>query len=42
MTKTDKAFKPYRIGFPQFIVGLFTLVAVAAGVGWILKVAGVW
>ncbi len=41
MTK-DKAIRPYRLGFPQFVVGLAALVAIAGGVAWILKVAGVF
>ena len=38
----EKAIKTYRIGFPQFAVGLLTLVAVAGGVAFILKAAGVF
>lgn len=38
----EKAIRPYRIGFPQFVVGLLALVAVAGGIAWILKVAGVF
>jgi len=39
---SGKAIKPYRIGLPQFIVGLAALLAIAGGVAWILKVAHVW
>ncbi len=38
----EKAIRTYRLGFPQFVVGLLTLVAIAGGVAWILKVAGLW
>jgi len=38
----EKAIRPYRIGFPQFVVGLLTLAAVVGGVAWILKVVGVF
>lgn len=41
MTK-DKAYRPHRIGFPQFIVGLCTVLAAAGGIAWILKQAGVF
>ena len=41
MTK-DKAIRPFRLGFPQIIVGLATLVAIAGGVAWILKQLGVF
>ncbi|HWK19901.1 MAG TPA: hypothetical protein VNR37_03910 [Microbacteriaceae bacterium] len=37
----DKAIRTYRLGFPQFLVGLLTLAAVAGGVAWILKQFGV-
>lgn len=37
----EKAIRPYRIGFPQFLVGLLTLAAAAGGVYWILKQFGV-
>jgi len=38
---SEKAIRPYRIGFPQFVVGLLTLAAVAGGVAWVLKLVGV-
>lgn len=38
----DKAIRPFRIGFPQFVVGLAAVVAVAGFVAFILKVAGVF
>ena len=38
----EKAIRPYRLGFPQFLIGLLTVVAIAGGVAWILKVAGVF
>jgi len=34
--------KTYRIGFGQFVVAFVTLVAVAGGIAWILKVSGVF
>jgi len=37
---SDKAIRPYRIGFPQFVVGLAVVVALAGFVGFILKLAG--
>lgn len=37
----DKAIKPYRLGFGQFVVGLCTLVAIVGGLAWILKQFGV-
>jgi len=38
----EKAIRPYRLGFPQFLIGLLTVIAIAGGVAWILKVAGVF
>lgn len=38
----EKAIRTYRIGFPQFLVGLLTVAAIAGGVAWILKLVGVF
>ena len=41
MTK-DNAIRPYRLGAPQFLVGLAAIVAVGIGIAFILKAAGVF
>ena len=41
MTK-DNAIRPYRIGAPQFLVGLAAVVALAGAIAFILKVVGVF
>jgi len=34
--------RTFRLGFPQFVVGVCTLAAIAGGVAWILKTVGVF